>query len=291
MNKIFLVIGVVIIALGITAFSSVFVVHEATQALVVQFGNPQRVNREPGLQFKLPFVQDVIYFDKRVLDFDASAAEIPTLDQKQLVVDAYARFKIVDPLLYFQAVRDEVTAQSRLNKLIDASLREFFGGMPLAALLTTQRAELVHQIAANVKENALSFGIEVVDVRIKRVDLPEENSQAIFRRMQTQREQEARGIRAEGGKEAQRIRATADKQQRVIVAEAKKRAEILRGEGDANATKTYNEAFGQDREFFNFYQTMRSLNEGFIGEKTRYVGPPKGDLFRFFESDSILGGK
>ena len=279
--------GILAIVIGITAFSSLFVIRENEQALILQFGNPQKQVDNAGLNFKTPFIQDVIYFDKRILDYDASAAEIPTLDQKQLVVDAFARYKIIDPLKFYQTVATESIAESQLNNIINSNLRDSFGKQLFTKLMTETRARLMAEISKKVDTAMRSLGIQVIDVRIKRVDLPEENSQAIFRRMQTQREQEARRIRAEGDRKAREIRADADKQQRVIVAEAKKTSEILRGEGDAVATKLYNDAFGRDRDFFDFYRSLQAMRTGLIGDTTSYVGPPQGEFYRFFKGESL----
>jgi membrane protease subunit HflC len=279
--------GILAIVIGITAFSSLFVIRENEQALILQFGNPQKQVDDAGLNFKTPFIQDVIYFDKRILDYDASAAEIPTLDQKQLVVDAFARYKIIDPLKFYQTVATESIAESQLNNIINSNLRDSFGKQLFTKLMTETRAKLMAEISKKVDAAMRSLGIQVIDVRIKRVDLPEENSQAIFRRMQTQREQEARRIRAEGDRKAREIRADADKQQRVIVAEAKKTSEILRGEGDAIATKLYNDAFGRDRDFFDFYRSLQAMRTGLTGDTTSYVGPPQGEFYRFFKGESL----
>ncbi|WP_119460176.1 protease modulator HflC [Rhodospirillaceae bacterium SYSU D60014] len=266
----------------LVALSSVYTVHQSEQALVLQFGEPQRVVKEPGLHFKVPFIQNVVVFSNRVLNFDAPAAEVPTVDQKQVVVDAFARFRITDPLRFFQTVTNEAGVQARLRSIISSTLRGALGEVPLDFILTNQRGGLMQQIAEQVNVEAQTFGINVVDVRIKRLDLPEENSQAIFRRMQTQREQEARRIRAEGARDAQTIRAEADKQSVVILANARRTAEILRGEGDAQATAIYNDAYGQDPTFFDFYRSMQALKEGLPSETTTFVGPPDGDFFRFF---------
>lgn len=287
MSKLAIFGGILAIVIGITAFSSMFVIRENEQALILQFGNPQNQVDDAGLHFKTPFIQDVIYFDKRVLDYDASAAEIPTLDQKQLVVDAFARYKIIDPLKFYQTVATESIAESQLNNIINSNLRDSFGQQMFTKLMTETRAKLLAEISKKVDTAMRSLGIQVIDVRIKRVDLPEENSQAIFRRMQTQREQEARRIRAEGDRKAREIRADADKQQRVIVAEAKKTSEILRGEGDAVATKLYNDAFGRDRDFFDFYRSLQAMRTGLTGDTTSYVGPPQGEFYRFFKGESL----
>ncbi|HIJ93050.1 MAG TPA: protease modulator HflC [Rhodospirillaceae bacterium] len=283
MNKTSLaVIGLVVVALGVIVFGAVFTVHQAEQTLVLQFGNPVRVVRDPGIHFKIPFIQNVVAFDKRVLDFDAKAEEVPTSDQKQLVVDAFARYRIENPLKFYQTVNNERGMQIRLGNLINANLRAVFGEVSLATLLTAERGKLIRNIADRVKLQGTAFGINVLDVRLKRVDLPEANSQAIFRRMQTQREQEARKIRAEGQKDAKRIRADADKQRTIIQANAQKKGDILRGQGEAKAQNTYNAAYGQDRDFFDFWVSMNALSEGLPGESTRYIGPPDGDFFRFF---------
>ena len=279
------IIGVVIVVLGLVGLGSVYTVHQREQAIVLRLGQPNRVIEEPGLKFKIPFfVEDVVFFDKRVLDFDAKDEEVPTRDQKQLVVDAFARYRITHPLKFFQSVQNEFGMELRLNNLINANLRAIFGEVTLATLLTTQRASLMNTIANRVAEQAKEFGIDVIDVRIRRVDLPTANSQAIFRRMQTQREQEARKIRAEGGAEARRIRADADKQATIIRAEARRESEVLRGEGDGEAQRVFNEAFGKDPEFYSFWDTMRAMREGLKPDNTTYVGPPDGDFFRYFGS-------
>lgn len=289
MTRSALIVAVVAVVLGVTLFSSIFTVREDEQALVLQFGDPRREILEPGIHFKTPFIQDVMRFDKRVLDYDAASAEIPTLDQKQLVVDAFARYQITDPLKFYQTVGNESVAEGQINNIMNANLRGAFGKELFTQLLTERRAQLMLDIAKKVDESARGLGITVVDVRIKRVDLPEENSQAIFRRMQTQREQEARRIRANGDRRAREIRADADKQQRVIVAEAKKTSEIVRGEGDAIAAKLYNEAFGQDRAFFDFYRSLQAMRLGLSGESTSYVGPPKGEFYRYFDGGALDG--
>ena len=289
MSRLMIVVALAALVIGLTLNSALFTVREDEQALILQFGNPQRQVSEAGLNIKIPFIQDTVFFDKRILDYDASAAEIPTRDQKQLVVDAFARYRIVDPLKFYQAVRTEASAEGQLNNIINSNLRDSFGNETFALLMTEKRAHLMADIAKRVDSAARAIGLEVTDVRIKRVDLPEENSQAIFRRMQTQREQEARRIRAVGDKTAREIRADADKQQRVIVAEAKKKSEILRGEGDAVATKLYNDAFGQDRNFFDFYRSLQAMRKGLTGDTTSYVGPPKGEFYRFFKGETLTG--
>lgn len=280
-----IVIGVIVLIVGIVASSSMFTVRETEQVLVRQFGEPRRVITEPGLNFKIPFIQTATYFDKRLLDFDAERQEIPTRDQKQLVVDAYARYRITDPLKFFQTVGTVYGFEARLGNIINSALREVLGDVPMSVVLSAKRADLLKRISDRATRDSRGFGVDVVDVRMRRVDLPDENSQAIYRRMQTQREQEARKIRAEGDKDARAIRADADKQKRVIVAEANKKAEILRGEGDAKAQGIYNAAYGKDPKFFDFYRSMQAMQKGLNPETTTFVGTPDSDFFRFFRNE------
>ena len=284
-----LVLAIIAGVIGVVAYSSMFTVHQAGQALVLQFGEPIREIREPGLNFKTPFVQDVQFFDKRVIDFDAQPQEVPTRDQKQLVVDAFARYRIVDPLLFYQTVNNTFGMENRLGNVINSNLRAVFGEVELARLLTKERSDLMHIIRDRVNIEGKAYGIDVIDVRIKHVDLPENNSQAIFRRMQTQREQEARKIRAEGEANAKKIRADADKQKTIIVANADKQSSILRGEGEGEAQRIYNEAYGQDPEFFDFWVSMNAMQVGMPANSTRFVGPPDSDFFKFF--GDMNGGK
>lgn len=275
---------ILILVVGIAGYSSVYTVHQRQQALVLQFGQVKQFVEDPGFHIKIPFVQNVVYFDRRVLDFDARAEEVPTKDQKQVVVDAFARYRIVDPLEFFKTVTNEEGMASRLNTVINSALRAAFGEVDLALLLTPERAKLIARIADRVKIQAKGFGIDVIDVRVLRLDLPEENSQAIFRRMETQRKQEAIKIRAEGDKESKRIHAEADKQVRIIKALAEKKSQILRGEGEGQAQRIYNAAFGRDPKFFDFWVSMNALRTGLTGSSTRYIGPPTGDFFRFFSN-------
>jgi len=286
------IIGLILFLIGAVAWGTLFTVRETEQILITEFGDPVKVITEPGLNYKVPIIQDLRYFDKRLLDYDAASQEVPTLDQKQLIVNAFARYRIVDALDFFKTVGTEVGMEARLGSIMNTALRGVLGDVPLSTVLTPQRADLMRKITQQASANAKNFGVEVLDVRIKRVDLPEENSQAIFRRMQTQREQEARKIRAEGERDSRRIRAEADKTQRVIVAEARKTGEILRGEGDADAQKIYNEAYTKDEDFFDFWRSMQAMQRGLPGDTTRYVGPPDSDFFRFFtdERGRLNGG-
>jgi len=266
----------------VVLLQAIFTVHQAERALVLQLGAPIRVVEEPGLNFKIPFIQNVEPISKRVLKAEATQEELLTQDQKRVVVDFFARYKIIDPLLFFQSVRTTDMLEQRLKPIITSQLRRVLGGVQLARILTKERAEMMREITVAVDGEVKRFGITVLDVRMKRVDLPKENSDAIFNRMRTQRQQEAALIRAEGDREARALRAEGQKQQVVIRADARRQAEILRGEGDAKATEIYNQAYGQDPAFFNFYRSMQALTLGLSGETTTYVGPPAGDFFRFF---------
>lgn len=277
------VVGAIIL---ITLSTALFTVRETDQVLVRRFGEPLRVVIEPGLHFKIPLLDNATYFDKRLLDFDGDEQEIPTIDQKQLIVNAFARYKITNPLRFFQSVGSEAGMNARLPNIINSALRQVLGDVQLARVLTAERAVLMKQITGIASENAEQFGIEIVDVRMKRVDLPPENSQAVFNRMRTQREQEAKLFRAEGQKESDRIKAQADKERRVIVADANKQAEILQGEGDAQAQAIYNDAYGQDPDFFDFWRSMQAMQKGLTSETTTYVGPPDSDFFRFFTNET-----
>jgi modulator of FtsH protease HflC len=275
--------GVGIIVLGVLFLSSVFTVKEGEQAILLQLGAFVRVESRPGLHFKAPFIQNVSYFDKRVLDFEADLGEINTKDQKQTLVDTYTRYRITDALKFFQTARSVESFEARrddapLNAFIKSNVREVFARVDLATLLTAKRAEVMKEITKRVHDQLESFGVEVLDVRLKRIDLPQQNADAVQQRMETQRRQEAIKIRAEGDKESQRIRAEADKQVRVTRAEAEQKANILRGEGEGTAQEIYNRAFGQDKDFFEFWQCMQTVRDGLASGTTRLVGMPTPEL-------------
>ena len=275
----------VLIVAAVLAWSSVFIVDETEQALVLQFGEPIRVEREPGLKFKLPFVQNVSYFDRRVLDLDSPVQEIIAADQERLVVDTFARFRITDPLAFFQTVGSIAGAQSRLATVLNSATRRVLGEVPYNTIVRDDRGTLMSRIRDQVNREADDFGMEIVDVRIRRADLPEANSQAIFERMQTEREREATDIRAQGEEAAQRIRSRADREVTVIVAEATREGEQIRGEGDAERTRIFADAFGRDPEFFSFYRSMQAYEAGF-SSGTSLVISPDSDFFRFFGDQS-----
>jgi membrane protease subunit HflC len=237
---------------------------------------------------KLPFVQDVIYFDRRVLEFDAPKEEIIASDQKRLVVDAFARYKIIDPLLFFQTVNNEAVVRTRLAAIVNASIRQALGGVPLEHIISGERASLMTQIRDIVNAEAKDFGIDIIDVRIKRADLPEANSEAVYLRMQTERQREAKELRAQGAEEAQKITAVADRDKVVIIAEAQKQSQITRGEGDGEAIRIFADAFGKDVEFFAFYRSMEAYKNALGQSDTTMVLSPDSEFFRFF--GDITGG-
>jgi membrane protease subunit HflC len=277
-------IGALALVVLIVAISAAFTVHQTQQALVLQFGNPKKTIRDPGLHWKLPFIQNVIYIDRRVLDFDADPEEVILGDQKRLVVDSFARYKIVDPLLFYQTVGTEAVLRGRINTILDASLRKVLGEVPLFTVLSEDRADLMNRIRDQANAEAQQFGIEIIDMRLKRTDLPAENSQAIYRRMQTERDREAKELRAQGAELAQRIRSRADRERRVIIAEAKKEADITRGEGDGDAVRIFAEALTQHPDFYSFYRSLQAYREAFGDDVTSFVLSPNSEFFRYFDS-------
>jgi membrane protease subunit HflC len=279
-------IGVAVGVAALLAASALFTVHQTQQALVLQFGNPKRIVTEPGLHVKIPFIQNAIYIDRRVLDFDAVSEEIILGDQKRLVVDAFARYRIIDPLRFYQSVGSEEVYRGRINTILDASLRKVLGEVPLFTVLSEERGDLMARIRDQADVEAEPFGVDVIDVRIKRADLPAENSQAIYRRMQTEREREAKELRAQGAEMAQRIRARADRERRVLLAEARKEAQIARGEGDGEAVQIFADAFGQDIDFFSFYRSMQAYQDALGDDNTSFVLSPDSEFFRFFGNSS-----
>jgi membrane protease subunit HflC len=275
-------IGVIVAIVLVVGYSSVYTVHQTQQAMVLQFGNPVRVVQTPGLHFKVPFIQDVQRFSKQLLDFDADPQEVILQDQKRLVVDAFARYRIVDPLLFFQTVGTENAMRSRLGAIVIASLRNVLGSVPFSAVLTSRRSELMRQIRDLVVVESKSFGVEVVDVRIMRADLHPDNSPAIFARMQTEREREAKQERAEGAETAQRIRAEAERDRTVLLADAHRQANILRGQGDAEATRAFADAYSRDAEFYAFYRSLQAYRSVLSDGSSTLVLTPDSDFFRYF---------
>ncbi|MCA3245146.1 MAG: protease modulator HflC [Tagaea sp.] len=283
MNQVKLVaLAVVLGVLAFLGLASVFTVGQAQQALVLQFGAPVRVVQQPGLQFKLPFVQNVLYFDKRLLDFDDQPREIVLGDRARVVVDVYARYRIVDPLAFFTTARNEAGMRQRLGTAVQSNMQNTFATVPLPALLTERRAELMRQITEGVVSETRSFGIEVVDVRIMRADLPPDNSNAIFARMQTERVREATSERAQGAEAAQRIRAEADRERTVVIADAQRQAAILRAQGDQEAADIYARAYGSNPEFFAFWRSLEAYRKSLSESNSTIVLSPDSDFFRYF---------
>lgn len=284
MNRLIILGGVAVAALFVAA-SSLFAVHQTQQVLITQFGQPIRVVQTPGLSWKVPFIQTVIGFDRRLLDFDAAGQEVILGDQRRLVVDTFTRYRITDPLRFYQTVgATEAGIRLRLGPIVSSSLRNTLGNEPLLAVLSADRARIMGEIRQRVNAEARSFGIEVTDVRIRRADLPDENTQAILSRMQSERERVAREQRAEGAEQAQRIRASAERDRTVLLAEAQSRAEALRGEGEQTAIRIFAEAFERDPEFFQFWRTMQAWREAFSDGESRMLLSPDSDFFRYFRS-------
>ena len=272
----------IIIVLAATAFFSIFIVKEINQAIVLQFGDPKRIISKPGINFKIPFIQNVVFLDKRILNLDAPPEEVIASDQKRLIVDAFARFQIIDPLKFYISVGNERVARSRLSTIINSRIRSVLGTQRLQTLLSEDRTKQMSLIQDGVNNEAEKFGIKIVDVRIKRADLPPANSEAIYRRMQTEREREAKEFRAKGAEMAITITSTADKEVTVILAEAEKESQIMKGEGDGMRNKIFAEAFGKDPEFFAFYRAMQAYEKALIGGETSLILSPDSEFFKFF---------
>ena len=272
----------VIIIIAAVAFFSIFIVKEVNQAIVLQFGDPKRIITKPGLNFKLPFIQNVVFLDKRILNLDTPPEEVIASDQKRLIVDAFARFQIVDPLKFYISVGNERVARSRLSTIINSRIRNVLGQQELQTLLSKDRTKQMTLIQEGVNNEAENFGIKIVDVRIKRADLPQANSEAIYRRMQTEREREAKEFRARGAEMAVTITSTADKEVTVILADAQKKSEIMKGEGDGQRNKIFANAFGKDPEFFGFYRGMQAYEKALIGGETSLILSPDSEFFKFF---------
>ncbi len=284
LTLIVLIAGIVAIA----AYLTLFTVYQTQQALVLEFGKPKRLVTNPGLNYKIPFIQNVVFFDKRLLDLDSAPQEVIASDQKRLVVDAFARWRITNPLLFYQTVNNETGARSQLGAFLEAALRRVLGAASFEAVVRDKRNALMQQITDQVNVEAKGIGINVVDVRIKRADLPEANSLAIYRRMQTERQREAAEIRAEGEEASRRIRANADRQVTVLKADATGESERIRGTGDAEKNKVFAEAFGKDPDFFAFYRSMQAYEGALKQGDTRMVLSPDSQFFQYFNDAAGL---
>jgi membrane protease subunit HflC len=269
-------------------FQAAFIVKEIDQAIVLQFGNPKKIITEAGLKFKLPFIQNVVYIDKRILNLDNAPEEVIAADQKRLIVDAFARFQIVDPLKFYISVGNERVARSRLSTIINSRIRGVLGTQELSTLLSKERSKQMAIIQNDVNQEAKSFGIEIIDVRIKRADLPQANSEAIYKRMQTERQREAKEFRAEGAEIAAKITSTADKDVTVLLANANKQSQIFKGEGDGQRNKIFADAYGKDPEFFSFYRAMQAYETALIGGDTSLILSPDSDFFKFFGNAGMV---
>ena len=271
-----------LLLLIIIGYSSVFTVQQTEQALVVRFGAPVQVVTDPGLHFKVPFTDTVIPIDKRILDLENPAQEVIASDQKRLVVDAFARYRIKNALQFYQSVGSIQAANLQLTTLLNSALRRVLGEVTLIQVVRDQREALMARIRDQLDHEAGNYGIQVVDVRIRRADLPEQNSQAVYQRMKTERQREAAEFRAQGNQKAQEIRSNADRESTVIVAEANSKGEQIRGEGDAERNRLFAEAYGQDPDFFAFYRSMTAYENGFKSNDTRFLLRPDSDFFKFF---------
>jgi membrane protease subunit HflC len=280
------VIAVLVVVALMVGYGSLFTVHQTRQALVVRLGEPVRVITEPGLNVKIPFIDSVISIDKRILDLEAPAQEVIASDQKRLVVDAFARYRIHDPLKFYQTVSSVEGANSRLATLLISALRRVLGEASFIQVVRDERPQLTQKMREQLDREAGAFGVDVVDVRIRRADLPEQNSQAVYQRMQTERQREAAEFRAQGNQRSQEIKARADRDFTVLIADATSRSEQIRGEGDAERNRIFAEAFGRDLDFFSFYRSMQALEAGLKHNDTRMVLKPDSEFFRYFSDPS-----
>lgn len=274
-------ISFVVFGLLLSVTSALFTVDQRHSAVVFQFGEAMRTIESPGLNIKIPFIQNVEFFDKRILNVEAEAKELTASDGKRVIVDAFAKFRIVDPVMFYKTVHNYQGVKIRLNKNLESSMRKVIGRLPLTSLLTSTRSDIMSNILNQVNEEAKNFGLDVIDVRILRADLPKENSAAIYRRMQTAREKEATQIRAEGQEEGARIRSRADKESKILLAEAYMQSQIIKGDGDMEAAKIYNLAYSVDPEFYKFYRALEVYKNTLKKDDTSFVLSPEAELFKY----------
>lgn len=280
-NPFLAVFGLIIVVAGVTAYGALFTVHQTQQALILQLGNPIRTVPEPGLHFKLPFIQNIEFYDRRILDLDPPVQEVILLDQKRINVDAFARYKIVNPLEFRKRAVTNQNFRQVFGNRLNAAIRAEIGKILLGDMLTEKRSQVMDVISRHMKAQAAEFGTEVIDVRIGRTDLPEATAQAVYNRMRSDRVAHAAKLRAEGEEQKLKIQAVADKDRTIIIAEAQRQSEILRGQGEGERNQILGEAFGQDPEFFDFYRSMEAYGEA-LGEGTTMVLSPDSEFFRFF---------
>ncbi|UCM86193.1 MAG: protease modulator HflC [Rickettsia endosymbiont of Culicoides impunctatus] len=274
-------ISFVALGLFLAVISALFTVDQRYSAVVFQFGEAVRTIESPGLNIKIPFIQNVEFFDKRILNVEAEAKELTASDGKRVIVDAFAKFRITDPVMFYKTVHNYQGVKIRLNKNLESSMRKVIGRLPLTSLLTNERSEIMSNILNQVNQEARNFGLDVIDVRILRADLPKENSAAIYRRMQTAREKEATQIRAEGQEEGACIRSRADKESKILLAEAYMQSQIIKGEGDRESAKIYNLAYSVDPEFYKFYRSLEVYKNTLKKEDTSFVLSPEAELFKY----------
>lgn len=279
-NKTYYIIIVVVTTLFII-INSIFSVNQTQVAIVFQFGEAMRVVQEPGLSFKVPFIQNIEFFDKRVLQVDAEAKELTAVDGKRLIVDAFAKYIITDPVTFYKRVRNYQGINIRINKILESSMRKVIGTIQLTELLTNERSNIMLKIKEIVGNEAHDFGVKILDVRVLRTDLPKENSNAIYKRMQTSREKEAKQIRAEGEEEAARIRSKAEKESKILLADAYKQSQIIKGEGDSEAAKIYNLAYSNDPAFYKLYKSLSVYNEVLTNNNTSFVISPNAKFLQY----------
>ena len=277
-TAIFSVFSIILLFIAVSCF---FTMNERQQGLVLQFGEPKRVIKESGLHFKIPLIQNIVRYDRRILEYNLPVEEVIAVDKKRMLVDSFARFQITDPLEFYKTVGNEVNVRNRLNSNVISSLRRVVGRVTLDELLSAERSNIMDRIKIEVNDEARRFGIEVVDVRIRRADLPEANSQAIFERMISERVREAKEFRAKGAEEAQRIRAEADKEKTVILAEATRKSEILKGEGESSSIDIYSEAFKRDPEFYSFYRSMQAYDKVLGEDGTTMILSPDSEFLQY----------
>lgn len=286
MSRKLVALGIVAAILAIVASASLFTVNQTQQALVLQFGEFKRTIKEPGLHAKIPLLQNVVLIDARVLDVDPPVEQVILADQKRLEVDAFARYRIVNPLQFYQSAGSELVVEQRLAAVVNSSLRRVLGNVTLLAVLSSERAKVMTDIKSQVNQEAQRFGVEIVDVRIRRADLPEATSQAVYERMRSEREREAREARAQGNEQAQQIRSRAERERTVILAEAQRDSQVLRGEGDNQAIRILAESASKNPEFYAFYRSLEAYRQALRGDSTSLVLSPDSEFFRYFDNSA-----
>lgn len=289
MKNMIIYIFAVVLAIFFVLLNSVYIVNQAEQAIVLQFGDPVRLVKTAGLKFRIPFIQKVVFYDTRLLDLDPPAQEVVLNDKKRLDVDSFTRYKIIDPLKFYKTVRTEQQARSKLEEIVNSSVRKILGKITLTELLSEQRTNIMSDISAAVKIDAEQIGVSVADVRIRRADLPIEVLQAINARMKAERERDAKEFRATGEQEAQKIRAKAEKERTIIIAEAEKKAQIIRGNGDSEAIRIWNEAAGKDADFYSFYRSLEAYKNSLGNNTTTLVLSPDSEFFDYFNKSNVIG--